>query len=45
MQALDAEGNTTEALIVFETLRGRLREELGVAPSEPTQDLYRRLLR
>ncbi len=45
MEALDAEGNTTEALIVFDSLRGRLHEELGVAPSEPTQALYRRLLR
>jgi DNA-binding SARP family transcriptional activator len=45
MEALDAEGNTAEALLVFETLRAWLQEELGVAPSEPTQALYRRLLR
>jgi SARP family transcriptional regulator, regulator of embCAB operon len=45
MEALDAEGNTAEALLVFENLRGWLREELGVAPSEQTQALYRRLLR
>jgi SARP family transcriptional regulator, regulator of embCAB operon len=45
MEALDAEGNTAEALLVYEALRGRLREELGVTPSEPTQALHRRLLR
>jgi len=45
MEALDAEGNPAEALLVFDALRGRLREGLGVAPSEPTQALYRRLLR
>ena len=45
MQALDAQGNTAEALIVFEALRGLLRDELGMAPSEPTQALYLRLLR
>jgi DNA-binding SARP family transcriptional activator len=45
MQALDAEGNTAEALLVFDALRGLLRDELGVTPSEPTQALHRRLLR
>jgi DNA-binding SARP family transcriptional activator len=45
MQALDAEGNAAEALLVFEALRGLLRDELGMAPSEPTQALYLRLLR
>jgi SARP family transcriptional regulator, regulator of embCAB operon len=45
MQALDAQGNAAEALLVFDSLRERLRDELGVAPSEPTQALYRLLLR
>lgn len=45
MEALDSEGNSAEALLVYESLRGRLREELGITPSEPTQDLHRRLLR
>jgi DNA-binding SARP family transcriptional activator len=45
MEALDREGNGAEALLVYDTLRGRLREELGVTPSEPTQALHRRLLR
>lgn len=37
-------GNTAEALIAYEDLRLRLREELGVTPSRPTQELYRSLL-
>ena len=45
MEALDREGNCAEALLVYEELRTRLREELGVTPSEPTQELHRRLLR
>jgi DNA-binding SARP family transcriptional activator len=45
MDALDREGNCAEALLVYESLRGKLREELGVTPSEPTQALHRRLLR
>ena len=44
MQALERQGNAAEALLVYESLRQRLREELGVAPSEPLQDAYRRLL-
>ena len=44
METLAARGNSAEALLVYEALRRRLREELGVAPSEPTQDLHRRLL-
>jgi hypothetical protein len=34
----------TEALIVYEELRVRLREELGVPPSTETQQLHRALL-
>jgi DNA-binding SARP family transcriptional activator len=42
---VDRDGNCAEALLVYEELRTRLREELGVTPSEPTQALHRRLLR
>jgi SARP family transcriptional regulator, regulator of embCAB operon len=45
MQALERQGNAAEALIVYESLRHRLREELGVSPAEPLQAAYRRLLR
>ena len=45
MDALDREGNTAEALRVYETLRCRLRDDLGVSPSQATEDLHRRLLR
>jgi DNA-binding SARP family transcriptional activator len=45
MESLDGEGNCAEALLVYEELRARLRDELGVSPSEPTQALHRRLLR
>ena len=44
MRALAAEGNDAEALGVYERLRVRLREDLGAAPSAPTQELYRTLL-
>jgi DNA-binding SARP family transcriptional activator len=44
MEALAARGNTAEALLVYEALRRRLREELGAAPSAPTQELHRLLL-
>jgi DNA-binding SARP family transcriptional activator len=44
MEALSERGNTAEALLAYETLRRRLREELGAAPSAPTQELHRRLL-
>lgn len=44
MRALAAQGNDAEALGVYERLRIRLREDLGVAPSTPTQELYRVLL-
>ncbi|MFL5962342.1 MAG: BTAD domain-containing putative transcriptional regulator [Gaiellaceae bacterium] len=45
MDALDREGNCAEALLVYESLREKLREDLGITPSEPTQALHRRLLR
>lgn len=44
MEALAAEGNTAEALHAYEALRLRLREDLGIAPSGPTQELHRVLL-
>jgi DNA-binding SARP family transcriptional activator len=45
MQALGAEGNAAEALQVYERLRALLRDELGTAPSGPTQALHKTLLR
>jgi SARP family transcriptional regulator, regulator of embCAB operon len=44
MQALEEQGNTAEALLVYESLRQRLRDELGVSPAEPLQAAHRRLL-
>jgi DNA-binding SARP family transcriptional activator len=44
METLAARGNTAEALLVYDALRRRLRDELGAAPSAPTQALHRRLL-
>jgi len=44
MQALERQGNTAEALLVYESLRQRLRDELGVSPAEPLQAAHRRLL-
>lgn len=45
MQALAAEGNRAEALRVYEQLRTRLRDDLGVAPSPQTQEVHLQLLR
>ena len=44
MEALDREGNSAEALLVYEALRAKLRDDLGINPSSPTQQLHRRLL-
>lgn len=44
MEALDREGNPAEALLVYEALRRKLRDDLGINPSPQTQELYRRLL-
>ena len=44
MEALAAEGNAAEALRVYDDLRRLLHDELGTAPSAPTQELHRRLL-
>ena len=44
MRAHVAEGNTAEALRAYEQLRLTLLHELGISPSEPTQQLYEELL-
>jgi DNA-binding SARP family transcriptional activator len=44
MEALAARGNPAEALVVYEELRRRLRDELGAAPGPETQALHRSLL-
>jgi len=44
MRVLEAEGNPAEALGLYERLRCLLRDELGVAPSEASQQLYASLL-
>jgi SARP family transcriptional regulator, regulator of embCAB operon len=45
IEALAREGNGAEAILVYEELRTKLREELGITPSDRTQEAYRRLLR
>lgn len=44
MQALDASGNTAEALRTYDKLRTLLNEELGTAPGAEVQALHRKLL-
>ena len=44
MEALDRRGNVAEALVVYDQLRRLLSEELGIAPGEATQEIYKRLL-
>jgi DNA-binding SARP family transcriptional activator len=44
METLAAEGNVAEALLAYDRLRERLREELGIAPSSSLQDLHAELL-
>ena len=44
METLAQRGNAAEALVVYETLRTTLRDELGASPSAPTQELHRELL-
>jgi DNA-binding SARP family transcriptional activator len=44
MRALEERGNVAEALLAYEALRQRLRDELGLAPAGSLQDAYRRLL-
>lgn len=45
MEALDREGNCAEALLVYEQLRRKLRDDLGISPSPATQAVHQRLLR
>jgi SARP family transcriptional regulator, regulator of embCAB operon len=45
MQVLEARGNSAEALLAYDAIRQRLRDELGVAPAAPLQEAHRRLLR
>ena len=45
MRALAEQGNVAEAMDVYDELRVRLRDELGVAPGDATQALHRELLR
>jgi len=44
MEAFERQGNVAEALRVYESLRGLLREELGTAPSPAVQRVHDRLL-
>lgn len=44
MEALEQRGNVAEALLAYDRLRVRLRQELGVAPSPAVQSIHRRLL-
>jgi DNA-binding SARP family transcriptional activator len=44
-EALAREGNKAETLRIYEKLRRRLRDDLGVAPSAQSQQLHRQLLR
>jgi len=45
MRALALEGNTAQALVVFDQLRIRLRDELGISPSAETLKLHSELVR
>ena len=44
MEALAARGNVAEALLAYERLRTKLRDELGVGPSRELQGVHARLL-
>jgi SARP family transcriptional regulator, regulator of embCAB operon len=44
MRAHAARGNTPEALLVYEQLRKRLIDDLGVPPTAETRQLYERLI-
>ncbi len=45
MEILVARGNAAEALLVYEALRARLRDELGATPAPELRALQERLLR
>jgi SARP family transcriptional regulator, regulator of embCAB operon len=44
MEAFERQGNIAEALRVYESLRGLLRDELGAAPSPAVKRVHERLL-
>jgi len=44
METLAARGDAAEALVVYDELRRRLRDDLGASPSPLTQAVHRRLL-
>lgn len=44
MEVLAGQGNRADALLVYDALRVRLHDELGVSPSEATQTAHRMLL-
>jgi DNA-binding SARP family transcriptional activator len=44
MQALEAEGNPAEGLIVFDELRTALRDAVGTTPTAAAREIHRRLL-
>jgi pentatricopeptide repeat protein len=44
MRVLAQRGNVAEALRVYDELRVRLREELGIAPAAGLQEMHRTLL-
>ena len=44
IESLDASGNRAEALLAYESLRLRLREDLGISPGTELRDLHARLL-
>jgi DNA-binding SARP family transcriptional activator len=44
MEVLAARGNVAESLLVYESLRQRLRDELGIAPGDEVQAVHAELL-
>jgi DNA-binding SARP family transcriptional activator len=44
MQILAARGNVAESLLVYESLRQRLRDDLGIAPGDDVKALHAELL-
>jgi DNA-binding SARP family transcriptional activator len=44
MEVLQVRGNRAEALLVYDRLKGLLRDELGVDPSPALQEVYLKLL-
>lgn len=44
MEAHEARGDVAEALLVYDGLRRRLLDEVGVAPGEAAREVHRRLL-